>query len=229
MDSIKFTSCVPCLNIDVSESIGVFDKVYEHVATLNFWEGPDKSEIRDSIENISITIKELNRQVENLKKNVKQKKEKPIRVQCPFKTAKGSQCRKFCMDGFETCKVHSKPLKFKKVIKAPRVKRPACTGINIRGNPCRNKCLNDKTYCERHDPDAPPTIKKTKRNKKRETPMHTHAPGEFPTGRCILCETHGDMFDPSIVNHGILETIGSAGLTLRTCIDKKIEVTNNNE
>ena len=55
-----------------------------------------------------------------VKKHVKPKKEKPPRVQCPFKTAKGSQCRKYCMDGAETCKVHSKPLKAKKVTKILR-------------------------------------------------------------------------------------------------------------
>lgn len=224
MNSAEFEMCSPCIGND---SIKVLDKVYTHIVNLEFWSGPDKVEIQDSIENVCNTINELKNQIENLKKHVKPKKEKPPRVQCPFKTAKGSQCRKYCMDGAETCKVHSKPLKAKKVTKIPRAKRQACTGINIRGNPCRNKCLEGKTYCERHDPDALPTTKKTKRNKKRETPMHTHAPGENPTERCILCETHGDMFDPHIVDHEILETPGSCGLTLRMCIDKKIEGINN--
>jgi len=59
--------------------------------------------------------------------------------------------------------------------------------------------MDDKTYCERHDPDAPVVTKKTKRNKRREVQMHTHDPGEAPTTRCLLCETHGDMFDPNLV------------------------------
>lgn len=66
MDSTKFTTCVPCLNTDVNESIRVFDKVYEHVAKLHFWVGPDKNEIRESIENIYNVINELNRRVKNM-------------------------------------------------------------------------------------------------------------------------------------------------------------------
>ena len=227
MDSTEFEMCPPCIDNGFNESVKILDKVYIHITSLNFWAGPDKRQIQDSIENVRNTINDLTIQIENLKKCTKPKKEKPPRVQCPFKTAKGFQCRKFCMDGAETCKVHSKPLKATKIVKIPRVKKQACTGINIRGNPCRNKCLDGKTFCERHDPDAPPAIKKTKRNKKRETPMHTHAPGEIPEERCILCETHGDMFDPCIVDHKILETPGSSGFTLRTCIDKKIEGINN--
>jgi FtsZ-binding cell division protein ZapB len=107
----------------------------------------------------------LEEENEQLKTQIKPKKDKRVRVRCPCTTAKGTQCRKFCLEGIETCKVHSKPLKPAKPAKKPRVKRQLCSGINIRGNPCRNKCMDDKTYCERHDPDAPVITKKTKRNK----------------------------------------------------------------
>ena len=160
--------------------------------------------------------RKLQDEVDELKKQVKPKKEKPVKISCPFITAKGTQCRKFCVEGVETCKVHSKPLKPTKPVKAPRAKKQCCTGINIRGNPCRNKCLDGKTHCERHDPDNPPVVKKTKRNKKRPQQMHTHAPGEIPKMRCLLCETHGDMFDPNTVNPVIFETNGPSGYTLRS-------------
>lgn len=159
--------------------------------------------------------RKLQDEVDELKKQVKPKKEKPVKVRCPFVTAKGTQCSKFCMEGSETCKVHSKPLKPPKPAKPARTKRQACTGINIRGNPCRNKCLEGKTFCERHNPDAPVPQKRTKRSKKRQIAMHNHGPNEVPKERCILCETHGNMFDPNIVNHKILETPGPSGYTLR--------------
>jgi hypothetical protein len=145
----------------------------------------------------------------------KPKKAVAERVRCPCITAKGTQCRKFYTGEMKTCKVHSKPLKTSKSKKPPRVKKQICGGTNIRGNPCRNKCVDGKAHCERHDPDAPVVVKKTKRNKKREVQMHTHDPFEVPTVRCLLCETHGDMFDPNMINHTIMETPGSSGYTLR--------------
>ena len=154
----------------------------------------------------------------DLKTQIKPKKFKNVRTRCPCVTAKGTQCRKFCIEGVDTCKVHSKPPKTVKPPKNPRVKRQSCNGINIRGNPCRNKCIDGKTFCERHDPDAPVVNKKTKRNKKRDIQMHTHEPGEVPEIRCLLCETHGDMFDPNLVNHVLVESNGSHGYTLREYI-----------
>lgn len=185
----------------------------------------ETKEVLSKFTEIFQTLVEENKTLrdQNEKNKHKQRKEKPTRVQCEFITAKGTQCRKFCIDGKHSCKVHSKPLKCVKVVKQPRVKKLQCTGINIRGNPCRNKCLDGKTYCVKHDPNLPPVIKKVKRNKNREIPMHTHLPGHSPIGRCILCETHGDIFDPFILNHEIIETPGSSGFTIRSCIDKKNE------
>ena len=160
----------------------------------------------------------LEEEINVLKAQIKPKKVKSVRARCPCMTAKGRQCRKFCIEGADSCKVHSKPLKPAKPPKKPRVKRQTCSGVNIRGNPCRNKCIDGKTFCERHDPDAPMVNKKTKRNKKRDIQMHTHEPGEVPTVRCLLCETHGDMFDPDMVNHTLVESNGSHGYTLREYI-----------
>ena len=164
---------------------------------------------------------ENTRLIEELSVYKKPKKVTTERVRCPCMTAKGTQCRKFCSGEMKTCKVHSKPLKSSKPHKPPRVKKQVCSGINIRGNPCRNKCVDGKSHCERHDPDAPATIKKAKRNKKREVPMHTHDPFETPTVRCLLCETHGDMFDHNTVNSNILETPGTSGYTLRSLMSSR--------
>tara|TARA_B100000003_G_scaffold208941_1_gene231371 strand:- start:3012 stop:3632 length:621 start_codon:yes stop_codon:yes gene_type:complete len=159
-------------------------------------------------------IETLRKENEELKSRVKPKKVKPVKIKCPFITAKGEQCRKFCAEGMQTCKVHSRPLKPPKKPKPPRPKRQACTGINIRGNPCRRKCLEGKTYCERHDPDNPIVPKKTKRALKKTTPVHNHLPGEKPETPCVLCQTHGDMFDMNVTAVQYVETPGEDGMTL---------------
>lgn len=159
-------------------------------------------------------IETLRKENEELKSKVKPKKVKPVKIKCPFITAKGEQCRKFCAEGMQTCKVHSRPLKPPKEPKPPRPKRQVCTGINIRGNPCRRKCLEEKTYCERHDPDNPIVTKKTKRALKKTTPVHNHLPGEKPETPCVLCQTHGDMFDVNVTTVQYVETPGEDGMTL---------------
>jgi len=67
----------------------------------------------------------LEEENEQLKTQIKPKKDKRVRVRCPCTTAKGTQCRKFCLEGIETCKVHSKPLKPANPAKKPRSKE-AC-------------------------------------------------------------------------------------------------------
>lgn len=69
----------------------------------------------------------------------------------------------------------------------------------MRGNACKRKCLENQTYCERHDPSLPP--KQTqKKAKKKVVPEHNHGIGEKPVVPCGLCETHGDMFDPGVTD-----------------------------
>ena len=157
----------------------------------------------------------LRDEIVELKKKVKVPKVKVEKIRCPHKTAKGEQCKKFCAEGLGTCKVHARPPKPAKEPKPPRAKRPACTGINIRGNPCRNKCIEGETFCEKHDPSKPPTTKKTKRPKKRDVHVHNHAPGETPSEPCVLCQTHGDIFDPNVIKVEFVESQGEDGLTLK--------------
>ena len=63
------------------------------------------------VELLRAEIEVLRKENEELKSRVKPKKIKPIKIKCPFITAKGLQCRKFCAEGMTTCKVHSRPLK----------------------------------------------------------------------------------------------------------------------
>ena len=32
--------------------------------------------------------------------------------------------------------------------------KPVCSCMNMRGNPCKRKCLEGKTHCEKHDPSV---------------------------------------------------------------------------
>ena len=115
------------------------------------------------------------------------------RVPCGHKTAKGEVCKRFCVEGSGACKVHSRPPKVPKVVRKARAPKVACTGINIRGNPCKRKVLPDCTYCERHDPTRPPRVSKAAKKKgKGAAPTHNHGPGEVGE-LCKLCETHGDV------------------------------------
>lgn len=126
-----------------------------------------------------------------------QKPKRVPRVPCPFVTLKKNQCKKFCAEGQETCKVHSAPPKPRPAPK-PRPVRVHCTGTNIRGNPCKEKCLEGQGFCARHDPANPPPERPKKSKAKKVAPVHAHALGEEPLVPCELCETHGDLFDPEV-------------------------------
>jgi hypothetical protein len=46
-------------------------------------------------------------------------------------------------------------------------------------------------------PDKPKRVKKEPKPKKIQ-PEHTHLLGETPTEACPLCDTHGDVMDPTL-------------------------------
>ena len=130
-------------------------------------------------------------EIESLKSELASTK----RPKCPHTTSKGSTCKKYCLVGFGSCKVHSKPPKPPKPVKL-RLKRVFCTGVNMRGNPCKRKCVEGETYCDRHDPSLPVKVK-AKRVGSKKVPEHNHSIGERGVG-CELCDTHGDIFDSSV-------------------------------
>ena len=130
---------------------------------------------------------------------------KPIRIPCPGMTGKGVQCKKYCVEGEDSCKVHSRPPKAPKAPKAPKV---VCTGLNMRGNPCKRKCMDGETFCDRHDPSAPQKEKKGKAKGKKVAPLHNHEIDEEPLVPCELCQTHGDMFDQNVTD---VEMLGEWG------------------
>lgn len=76
-----------------------------------------------------------------------------------------------------------------------------CSGITAKGTRCKNKCVEgDK--CRMHSNQDPSQVvqpkPKKEKKKKVEPPTHTHLPGEEPEVYCELCETHGDIMDPTL-------------------------------
>lgn len=73
-----------------------------------------------------------------------------------------------------------------------------CEGTTGKGTPCRNKKV-DGQFCRMHankgeKRKAPKTEKAAV--KKKIQPEHTH--GEHHSAPCTLCETQGDIMDPTL-------------------------------
>ena len=80
-------------------------------------------------------------------------------------------------------------------------KKDPCQGVTGKGTPCRNGALPGTCHCRMHsrEPKEPkaPRAKKEPKPKKIQ-PEHNHGIGEEPTEPCALCETHGDVMDPTL-------------------------------
>uniref|UniRef100_A0A6C0JYZ8 Uncharacterized protein n=1 Tax=viral metagenome TaxID=1070528 RepID=A0A6C0JYZ8_9ZZZZ len=79
--------------------------------------------------------------------------------------------------------------------------REQCSGFTSKGTRCKNKCIEgDK--CRMHSNQDPEQVvqpkPKKEKKKKIEPPTHTHLPCEEPEVYCELCETHGDIMDPTL-------------------------------
>jgi hypothetical protein len=81
-----------------------------------------------------------------------------------------------------------------------------CKGVTGKGIACRNKAIPGEECCRLHH-DRPTKIKKdppkeriTKTKKTaRIHPRHNHSIGEKPLVLCPLCESHGDVLDPCML------------------------------
>ena len=76
-----------------------------------------------------------------------------------------------------------------------------CKGVTGKGTSCRNKAGANGEYCGMHTGVCQPVPKETKQPKKPKKPKklqpeHPHGEG----GVCELCETHGDVWDPGLVD-----------------------------
>ena len=76
-----------------------------------------------------------------------------------------------------------------------------CEGVTGKGTQCRNRASPDSCYCRMHMGErrvAPktPKVQKTTKKLKKVQPEHTCEGG----GMCMLCETHGDVWDATLVD-----------------------------
>ena len=84
-------------------------------------------------------------------------------------------------------------------------KKDPCQGVTGKGTPCRNGALPGTQHCRMHSRE--PKEAKVPRQKKEPKPKkiqpeHTHPIGEEPVEPCALCETHGDVMDPTLPDAG---------------------------
>ena len=77
-----------------------------------------------------------------------------------------------------------------------------CEGVTGKGTRCRNRASPDSCYCRMHlgrKVGVKPVPKKKAQPKlKKVQPEHTCHDG----GMCKLCDTHGDVWDPALVDIG---------------------------
>ena len=76
-----------------------------------------------------------------------------------------------------------------------------CQGVTGKGTQCRNRASPDSCYCRMHSGERRVTpkvqkVQKVQKKLKKVQPEHTCGGG----GMCMLCETHGDVWDPELVD-----------------------------
>lgn len=158
--------------------------------------------LHEKIDSLMGMNKVLVEEIESLKKP-KVKKPKPDlveRVRCKCLTKKGEQCRKFCIEGHDTCKQHAK------------IQTESTT---------KNDSLSDDT--DKSPPDKPDGRKrKVPVKRKVAPPVHNHKPGETPDEPCELCNSHGDVFDTEMPDEEF-SGVSVDGITLEERLRRAIE------
>tara|TARA_B110000503_G_scaffold141388_1_gene234771 strand:+ start:2342 stop:2749 length:408 start_codon:yes stop_codon:yes gene_type:complete len=80
-------------------------------------------------------------------------------------------------------------------------KKGMCEGVTGKGTPCKNGSVDGEKFCRMHGrekKEVPKTRVKKEVKPKKIQPEHTHLLGEIPENPCPLCETHGDVMDPTL-------------------------------
>ena len=80
-----------------------------------------------------------------------------------------------------------------RVPRVPKPPRTPCIGVTGKGTACRNSAQPGHEHCRMHG-DRPVRPEKPKKIQ----PEHTHELGETCQGTCPLCDTHGDVMDPTL-------------------------------
>jgi hypothetical protein len=82
-------------------------------------------------------------------------------------------------------------------------KKSPCQGVTGKGTPCRNGALPGTSHCRMHSREPrPPKVSRVKRDvkPKKIQPEHSHPIDTFDP-HCSLCNSHGDVIDPSLPSH----------------------------
>tara|TARA_B110000305_G_C19397742_1_gene618378 strand:- start:236 stop:1060 length:825 start_codon:yes stop_codon:yes gene_type:complete len=142
-------------------------------------------DLHNKLDNVSESLVEYdknNKEIVNSLPKPKVKKSVIVetRIYCKCLTKKGIQCKKYCIEGHDTCKQHANM-------------------ANTKPNIVTTGDISTDTNVEK--PTKPVTVRKRKSAKKEKVkpPMHNHDPGEKPTTPCDLCLSHGDIFDQEML------------------------------
>lgn len=91
---------------------------------------------------------------------------------------------------------------FKSPIVKPKLKKvdpnkKKCESFTAKGTQCCKYAVNDNVFCSVHlKKKNTETVKKISSKKKSSKKIAKHTHGVFsPNGDCVLCKTHGDMFE----------------------------------
>ena len=89
----------------------------------------------------------------------------------------------------------------RQIIQSLQPPETLCEGVTGKGTQCRNRASPDSCYCRMHMGVTRRAAKvqkvpKTQKKMKKVQPEHTCGGG----GMCMLCETHGDVWDPELVD-----------------------------
>ena len=148
-------------------------------------------ELHHKLDNVSESLVEYdknNKEIVNSLPKPKVKKSVIVetRIYCKCLTKKGIQCKKYCIEGHDTCKQHA---------------NMANTKPNIVTTGDISTDTNVEKPTKPTKPTKPVTVRKRKSAKKEKVkpPMHNHDPGEKPTTPCDLCLSHGDIFDQEML------------------------------
>ena len=143
------------------------------------------------------SMKEKLEKHEPTRRVVKKSRDESTRVQCSCLTTKGTRCTRFVYDGETMCVMH-KRMQSKKGSDKPKVNETEGGGTVSKDD--TNEKSNGKKVVKRGK-------KSSGKKTKDPPPMHNHEPGEDPTEPCSLCESHGDIFDPTLPDHEFTGTI----------------------
>ena len=100
-----------------------------------------------------------------------------------------------------------KPKKSKPAPKKKNEEKKKCSGVTAKGEPCKNKCVDDEDLCRVHlkKKNEPEKAKKEPKSKKepkakkepkkpKKTPVHNHdILDEEVDETCDVCNTHGNV------------------------------------